>query len=226
MSISERHSAARIDSNASSTGCWAITVQPTLAARTDSATTGLPSSPVVATADPLAALTTDLSRLKSPEPPSLRSTRLMSGWAIRRPESSTTRAWPVSPILIAAMTSQISFRLMSAMTIAGGRAVSGDGDPHVGLGIALILHGAVPDPVGACAHERRGLPTYPRPGRSCSGSPWIRTRVRCRSGRPARPKRSPAPAAADAARRSCAGRPRPASRETARPSRADRVCHR
>ena len=117
MRIIERHSAARIDSNASCTGCCAITVQPSLAARTESATTGLPSSPVVTTTDPLAALTTHLSRLKSSAPAPLRSTSLISGWAIRRPESSTTSAWPVSPILMAAMMSQISFRLMSATTI-------------------------------------------------------------------------------------------------------------
>src|SRR5436189_84121 len=51
MSIRERRSAARMDSNASRAGCSAITVQPTLGARTESATTGFPSSPVVATAD-------------------------------------------------------------------------------------------------------------------------------------------------------------------------------
>src|SRR5260370_419716 len=73
-------------------------------------------------ADPFAASTTDLSLLKSSDPALPRSTRLMSGWATRRPESSTMRAWPVSPILIAATTSQISFRLMSAMAIpADGR---------------------------------------------------------------------------------------------------------
>src|SRR2546427_60015 len=59
MSTRERHSAARIDSNASRTGSSAITVQPTLGARTESATTGLPSSPVVATADPVGARADD-----------------------------------------------------------------------------------------------------------------------------------------------------------------------
>ena len=68
--------------------------------------TRLQTSPVVVTADPFAALTMDLSRLKSPEPAPPRRTRLMSGWAIRRPESSTTKVWPVSPILIAAITSR------------------------------------------------------------------------------------------------------------------------
>ena len=61
--------------------------------------TRLQTSPVVVTADPFAALTMDLSRLKSPEP------------------APTTKVWPVSPILIAAITSQINFRLMSAMAI-------------------------------------------------------------------------------------------------------------
>ena len=45
---------------------------------------------------------------------SARSTRLMSGWATRRPGSSSTKASPVRPTLIAEITSQMNLRLTSA----------------------------------------------------------------------------------------------------------------
>jgi pyruvate dehydrogenase E1 component beta subunit len=113
--------AARIGAKASSAGCIAITVQPASLAWTENASTGLLLSPVTTAALPVSP-SRCLIRPKSPEPLRPRRTRLISGWAIRRPESSTTIAYPVSPILISAITSQISFRFTSAMaTPAAGR---------------------------------------------------------------------------------------------------------
>src|SRR5262245_34300354 len=81
----ERHSAARIDAKASETGCCAMTVQLRLAMRAEAATISFPAVSFVTTADPGAPAMADLSRSKSLELTAPRKTRLMSGWAIRRP---------------------------------------------------------------------------------------------------------------------------------------------
>src|SRR5207237_1397881 len=75
----------------------------------------------------------------------LRSTRLMSGCAIRRPSASMTKAWPSLPNLIALMTSWMSLRLTSATLTPASRRVPAEVDRTVehllghGLGEFRVL---------------------------------------------------------------------------------------
>jgi hypothetical protein len=113
----------------------------------------LPSSPAVTTADPFEAAMTDLSRLKTVEPASPRRTRLMSGCAIRRPESSMTKARPVSPILIAYnIPDQFQVDICNGDSV--DRTISGDCNHHVRLGILPKQNGSVPNLANARTENR------------------------------------------------------------------------
>ena len=154
MSTRERHSAARIDSNASMTGCWAITVQPTLGSTHRERNDGLA---VLAGRGDRRSIRGADDGLEAVEIP-------CTGTAAQH--KADVRMGNQTPCVVddkgVSGVADLDrrddipdqFEVDVGNDDPGGRAVSRNRDPHVRLGIALIVHRAIPDPVGARADNR------------------------------------------------------------------------